>query len=59
MKLGTLTWSNSTGEGSVSFAADFDKEAPVTRLDALKDWLFDIQARYEQELSMFNREPKQ
>lgn len=45
MKTPKLKWNDAIGEGTVQFPEDFDKEHFVTRLDALEDWLYELQKK--------------
>lgn len=56
-KYGSLKWSDAEAEGSVTFTKEFEAEHEVFKLDALKDWIFDLQTEYERILASFI-EPK-
>ena len=46
MKTPKLKWSEEMGEGSVVFPLEFDELDWITKMDALKDWRFELDKRY-------------
>ncbi len=47
MKCGSLNWSHINAEGSVSFSREFRESYGLLQLDALKDWIYDLNEEYE------------
>jgi len=43
----TLCWSETKGEGYVRLSRDFKNENWVLRMDALNDWIHDLQKIYD------------
>lgn len=56
---GKLIWRDEEGVGLARLSDDFQKETPIFRLDALKDWIFDLQEMYNVLLAEMNDAPPQ
>jgi len=48
MKIATISWSETKGEGGVLFASEFENMHHVTKLDALQDALHAINEKYNE-----------
>jgi hypothetical protein len=48
MRIATISWSETNGEGRVLFAPEFDNLHQVTRLDALQDALHALEEKYNE-----------
>lgn len=47
MQIGTLVWSYAKGEGSTHINKEFAEMHYVVKLDAIVDWIADLQKLYE------------
>ena len=55
MKKPTFRWNWNDGFGSVHFSKEFDEQDWVLKADALKDWIVDLQDKYN---SLFTDEER-
>lgn len=44
---GTLVWSDVRGAGEAKLSKEFSEADRIVRLDALQDWIFDLQHEYD------------
>jgi hypothetical protein len=56
MKLIELHWNDNTGEGVVKFVKGFDEINFVTKLDMLKDCIFELEEKYNSILTTPEKE---
>ena len=47
MRLISLNWSDTKGEGSASYSKDFNEAHIVTQLDMLQDCIADLTEKYD------------
>jgi hypothetical protein len=48
MRIATISWSETKGEGGVLFVPEFDNMHQVTKLDALQDALHALNEKYNE-----------
>lgn len=59
MRCGTLNWRHSDAQGAVSFSREFRESYGLLQLDALKDWIYDLEQEYDRIHALeFGGEPK-
>lgn len=47
MKAGSLNWNETSGEGHANLSKEFQDHADrVTKLDALRDWIYELTEQY-------------
>jgi hypothetical protein len=51
-----LKWNRAKEEGEAVFPDNFDEQDYMLRIDALQDWIVDLNAKYEELLRRYNRE---
>lgn len=47
MRCGTLNWRHGDAQGAVSFSREFRESYGLLQLDALKDWIYDLEQEYD------------
>jgi hypothetical protein len=58
MKIATISWSETKGQGTVMFDDKFEGMHPTTKLDAIQDAIHDLNEKYNEALQEFRKGKK-